>query len=736
MVRIDMLTLINGTWMTISRYRFSLFAKARFAKARFAKARFARARLQPTDRGSICGGVGRWPDRLARMLCLLSAICVAPAAVASAAIGVAQDQIQLTVVLRDGSVLAVQADNRSFEWKTVADDGSISLRDVELSNLKQLVLTKNPGSQQVAEIRRLVSDLASERYVDRHRAEKRLMAEGQPFLTVIQQQSSHKEPEVRYRVSRILNQLSRTKRTNTNPVALEFDKLLLGEGEKLDGDVVDWTLQCRWQGNDLELDRSQIHSIFGQMPEELVASAPGPVPFRVRSLIRDDLFFAEDGSLRADLVQSDFETGPHGEVMVNDKTVDVGDYFSFLGCLTRCETNNGRVIISGFRFKESRSSRNSIANIFPHPETGKDIRYQGVMRIEFCLPQHPHIPAAVKRVGMFLEIVAPQHTIVEAYDAADHLIGVTQTGRQRSSFVGFDSDIPIAHLKVRANQYITTESLNRDFAVDDICFSTPAVAPQLNRSKYYTVVTDDGQRILANSVELTDNHVLLGALTIGQNELKLPLNQVRWLVAPHSKIVRPQEGYSVMTRDGSVVHCTAGMQLEMAALSDIKLSDNDIAGIWQAALPARYVNATDFQHGDVVVARPLNRVALQSAALDATASLLEVELDGASNLQQAMIDDEQDLLIAEATKSDLGIEEAATAMSLDSDVTVWFHAPPIPAGGVGMLRTTDGQQFVLGGEFGFVLQKLSSDAVVIAKDERAFSIKLNQIRAIRFSDDP
>ncbi len=650
----------------------------------------------------------------------------------------AQETLELSVQMRDGTVLQVQADDSRLDWNTVSTDGTITQKQVSLSEISSLELAKSPASKQVADIRRLVTELANDSYTKRHQAEKQLITIGKPFQTIIQQAIDHKEAEVRYRVLRILKQLEKTPKSNDIKAAIEFDKLVLSDGSSFEGDVVDWSLTCTWHGNAMSLDRTNIFTIHRVQPSELSPVLLTSDAASVTPLIRDTKFFTDDGVLKSGMVQAAFQKGPNGEELVTDKKIPVDEYFAFLGCLFNCEKQDGRVIISGFRFKQSRSKKNSIGNYYLSPETGKDVRYKGVLRIDFCLPNQASIPATVEAVGMFLEIVVPKHTMIEAYNSAGHIIGVTQSARKRNSFVGLDSNVPIAYIKVRANEYLELGpeegELNRDFAVDDLCYSQPKLAVDINRSSNYVIVTKRGERVLAGSIQLTGSTLFMRDLTSGHDELSIPNDQVHWIVGPEKlETALLNKGVYVMTTDGSVVHCNTAMQLELSSQSNIKIGESDIVGIWGAAGTARYPQSGDFAQGSVVVVRPINRVATNDAKLYMADASVDIALIDAINFEQGLIDNDEIAIKSSAVPKNLGLDDdemASIDLTEDRQSTIWFKPPVQRKQGTGLLRTYDGQQFVLNGEFGFKLDSVSQDSVSISHGDDTISFPLEKIKAL------
>ncbi|MGI9519686.1 MAG: hypothetical protein ACR2NP_21715, partial [Pirellulaceae bacterium] len=219
-------------------------------------------------------------------------------------------------------------------------------------------------------------------------------------------------------------------------------------------------------------------------------------------LITDAAEFFEDGLAKEGYTHIGFERDALGAETPRDRELDVEATFVYAGARIRCLTHFGRVVVSGYKFRNSISEGRSLGNYFVDPETGKRISYQGVMRIDFCVPQDGTAGATVNKVGLFTEIVIPEHTIVEAYNASGHRIAVTQSTGERTSFMAFDSSQPISYLLVACNHYLDIEKLNKDFAIDDLVFDELVVDPGHRLVMESTVVRGDGTEETGEAAEL------------------------------------------------------------------------------------------------------------------------------------------------------------------------------------------------------------------------------------------
>lgn len=651
--------------------------------------------------------------------------------------------------------MRVTAPDSSFEWKTVAADGTITQNEFKVSDIKSLKFTVSPASDEVARIRGLVAQLASDDYRERHAAERTLLDEGKPFEKVIEQAQDHKEPEVRYRVDRILSHLKKKKQDNVTRFSIDFDILELKDGRTLEGDIGDWALKGTWNDIEVALDRSNCHLVMDQLPFRTWSETDAETTtVKSRSIFDEFEIFNQQqledekiivGEIKEGYELASFDKGARGEKMVSDRDFDVGNLFIHRGCLLSCETHNGIVVISGYKFKKSRSRQRSIGNFYVEPQKKKKTSYQGVMRIDFCIPGNGQVPATVNLAGVFTEIVIPEHTMMEAYNAAGHVIGLTYSARDKTSFLAVRSHEPIAYLKVSANHHLNVEKLNKDFAIDDLSYTPPVAAPELNftdlageGATQIVVVTRDNQRLLAKSIQFNAAEAKLDveSVTEGIADFSVPLDQVVWISMPQSRTINPpaDDGVYVMLTDGSVLHCRFEQSLVSTLNPELEIETDSIIGIWNSNAVCRYPQHDDFEHGSVVAVRPLNRIAFQGGEFDWNNGRFDYQLEDARNIKQAMLSDETPTLTEVALIAHLGIPEnepdPGNIFFDESDISVWKSEPPVRAPGTGLLRTNDGQQFVLGGESGFELGDLDGDKLSVSRGLTSVTFALSDIHTL------
>ncbi len=683
-----------------------------------------------------------FPGLRRRAACWLSAVLAlvaGPALPIVARAGGQSDDPSFYLQMRDGGIIQASSAEQAIVWKSVAIDGEVTRSDIQLSQIRSLQLAETPASVQVAEIRRLVNELADDDYHKRHLAEQQLGVEGLPFVTIIEQFRNHSEPEARYRIARVLKRLKTETDNSQVPAVIQFDRLETLDGRTLEGDIGDWSFRGTWRNYPVEGNRGNCSGLAVDSPVRLDATPPDASrPIRVNPVISAD-HFIDDTAPRPGIRMATFETGNNDVTLVKEIKEPVEQMFSFLGCLLRCETENGNVIISGYKFKKGISRLNSVSNLYRDPESGKMTRYSGVMRIEFCLPGQPMIPAGVTAAGLGTEIVAPEHTVVQAWNSAGHVVGLTWSASERNSFMGFDSNTEIAWLTVSANEFLQVDKLNRDFAVDDLCFTQPlfyadVVHPDPGAS-LSAIVTRDGNRVLARSVAFSpDGQSVEANVTTGAaGSVSIPVADIRSITGhyPESAATESLPGLSVMTQDGSVLHVNpAG--LTAVDSPDQVLPAGEVIGYWKPDQPARYPNPDDFRHGSLVVVQPLERVALDGV-IDWTAGTVDFDLTNGKTIRQSPGPGGDPFEISEAIPA--GIRRAGAGAHPVTDFSnVWLAPPVNRASGTGLLRTADGQQFVLGGSSGFQLQELQGDRVSVGRAGHSLAFSMADVVVLQFPE--
>ena len=151
--------------------------------------------------------------------------------------------VMRTVEFRDGTVIQVELPDDPIQWHTAAENGEITKQVVDWPQLKSLYLVSTPPLERLAEIRRLLDMLASNRYAARVEAHRGLIEKGVQFrrlLEVVKETTS--DPEVRWRLDKVLHTLP----SNVDTIQFRYDLLQLSDGRQLEGDVGPWSPKAKF----------------------------------------------------------------------------------------------------------------------------------------------------------------------------------------------------------------------------------------------------------------------------------------------------------------------------------------------------------------------------------------------------------------------------------------------------------------------------------------------------------
>jgi hypothetical protein len=691
-----------------------------------------------------------------------------------------EDSVSVEVRFRNGTVLRTVAPDSLVPFRQVSDTGEISEMSLSLSEIQHIRLTTSTAGELVAGILRLVDQLNDQSFHIRNSAETQLVERGLPYVTLLEQHARFAEPEGKYRLARVLDHLKNDRDDKRLPSVLEFDRLDMVDGRVMEGDLGQLDFGFSWRGQQLKTDRSHCQVIvIAKSPMESTSGPPAAIADRLLTSIENFLTANEP---RPGTKFINFET-INGNVAISSQLKEpVDNLFDRYGARFSSDNPGGTVIVSGYKFKQGVSRQNSICTLYVDPGTGKSVKYKGPLRIRFCEPDHPSMPAAVHSVGANMEIVDKGKTVLEAFNSAGHVIGTVMSSKDRSSFLGISSRVPIVALRASHNYYLFPDTRNDDFAIDDLCFEEPAPAPELNPvaagNGDFVVVSRNRDRMAIGAPQF-EGVALNASLTMAHTEqpFSLPLEEIEWLLGPQTQLpaCEHSDRRAVMLADGSVVHVPQE-GLASLANSELVLDPAGIIGGWNASVFARYPTQSDFEKGNVVVALPLHRVVGQGS-IDWNADNLTLQLDKSTTLRQAMPDHELfqaekptipadlaavtvpmnlcDLARQAAAHSQWAAASKGNSKSADkqnnkaddspeepeiaemtlriSEISnVWLAAPPEREAGTGLLRLNDGQQFVLGGKSGFVFKSISTDEVVIGHGEHVLRFPMSNLHALQF----
>ena len=438
--------------------------------------------------------VGRWLCKLAFALSL-PVLLVLPATTCAVA-----ENFQLS--LDGGSVITVDVADITIDWTDVTENGDMTKRSVPFSDVKQLLLSKAPASKQVAEVRRYLSLLGSDEYLERENAEEKLSDPdiGGRFKSLIKIRSEKGSFEVRYRIKRILGRLDDI----ADLPSSEFDRLTLKDGSVFEGDAGDLTINCNFRGNKSSFKRDDLRLISTPIapPKPLAADEKIEVRMFHKHEDIDDKGEKVPYFYRDDQVLVDFNNAPNGAELV--RYAEINETFVPFG-LRLDSTTKGYMGISGYPFKFAPLpvSDNSICvteTIGTYPK-----RFKGVAELRFCLPNQAAVPAGVFEVGLFIaRINHSRDFLLEAYNVDGELLASVESTDQSCVFSGVKANEPITKVRILSNPYLfrIDRSIDEDFAIDSVCFSPPVPVSTPTDSRPGVIRLKNGD--LLRGIEISD----------------------------------------------------------------------------------------------------------------------------------------------------------------------------------------------------------------------------------------
>ena len=627
---------------------------------------------------------------------------------------------EFQISLLGGSVITVKVDQASFRWTNVLANGEMTEEQVEFSEIEQLALSDSPASEQVAEVRRLLSLLESPDYLERQMAEEQLSDSeiAGTFQSIIKAQSEHPNYEVRYRVGRILDKLESGDADGTRS---EFDQLILKDGTRKKGDAGDFKLNCRYRNLNLSFARKDLNLI--SVPVSLAAVESD------NALVQVKMFHDHAGNFfQPGQTTIEFETAPNGVELA--RNTDVSETFTPFGLRLGTE-QVGYVGISGYGFKFSLPPKSNSICVFETLGTyNKPKRFKGVMEMSFCLPNRKSVPAGVNEFGLFMaRVLHSRDFIMEAYNAAGQILATVESTDQACVFAGVKSNELIARVRVLSNPYLfrLDRNIDEDYAVDNICFSQP-VPIKTSRGEGKAILRlRNGDLIQGNAISIVDPDSISIEMSDGDpiTVALFEIESVRFNVA-QSDGDNQDNQWMAMLNDRSTLIVEPGKTFASTMFPHLKFRPEELLGFWSSRNSARFPEATDFASGKQVMVFPTCRIATDQVEFLNTGYRWK---KSAKKIEQPLnTRDEKD---DEDPTPDINSVDYETSWP-ENVPTIWTNPPKTPRAGTGRLELVDGQQLTLGINSGFSMEKLDKRTATVSIAGRKTKIPIEQIISIEF----
>jgi hypothetical protein len=550
-----------------------------------------------------------------------------------------------------------------------------------LSQIKQLRFVLTPATEQVAQVRRLLSRLGAASYQDREEAQKELLDRGARFLEIFRQTLPRTTDfEVRWRLKEIIETFEKR---GDEPELLgnDYDELRLNgdQTSELHGDVGNWTIETEYRGVKLTLTRANVLSLRNDTIRlDLLAEPPVVSVERIPN-DEDELFPAE-------VTRIDFDRGPRGEAI--PAGTNISETYVPLGAIFSSSFKESYVAIEPYNVG-GRSGGRCAATHNP--------LYQGILTVRFCKPGNARIPAGVKCVGFWTSHIAPDGTALQAFDAGGRRLAEIKTVRSQRDFLAIRTNIPIAYIRV-----VPDEDIDPDFAIDDLVFDTPKTLSEAGDPDHYSVVLRSGERLHSTSLEVQSDQLILKDLTIGIPEMRIPTDELAVLVPPHN--MPPDVGQEprcfVRTADGSVFRARSDGGLKLDRFAELPIDANRLVALWGA---------------ETILEEPAED------AWPAEGAVMIVGHDDYVRLSQWKLGD---AWIEADFQGDPGSHTYANSP------VVWFRKAEQREKESGLLRTTVGEEIVLGTPDGFSLKSWSLEGVTVARGDKDWMIGMGEVQSL------
>ena len=595
------------------------------------------------------------------------------------------DSLQL--LYTDGRLISAEVATESFEWTHVSDSGVSTIKTIRLSDIRELILTETPAAKQIAEIRQLIEQLDSGEYRLRQEAEEKLSNPelSASYLDLIQRNANDPRLEVRFRLGRILDRLT-DKRVQAN---MSFDKLVLKNGESMEGDAGDFEWAGKFRGRSIKIRRNELTSVkVGSAASAGRVDVKSPAETVSVTLYHTHEEFAADKSLRV----VDFSSDPSGnKLIIGD---DVSNVFLPWG-LKFDDSGKGYVGIPPFYIKEPKPTevKKPLIAKFNRKPGLNGMPYKGMISFEFCMPNQPSIPAGVYRFGTFIATVdSPRSFIVEAFDREGGLVGTveakkTKTSVSKCDFLGIESTIPIHRIQIRSNPYLyrVDNNVDEDYALDTFYFSKPVLVGFPVREAMNGVVLRDGTRLIGNVSLKAPNEVGVASDDFGQLKFKLDeVGEIGFGKVPARKL----KTWMATLADGSTLVVEPSRDFKSSLLN--RSVNDSLLCLFNSSNPKRYPVEGDFKQGKNVLVYPTCRIPVTK--LKMTESGFAWSKNATKLLQP--VDEESPLGVPgkDPTPQVWRVDYETT--TADNLPTLWFGPPKSPP--TGYVRLTDGQTLSLG----------------------------------------
>ena len=676
---------------------------------------------------------------------------------------------QFQLEYRDGTLITSEFIGSTLMWTDVTEFGQMKKQPIDVARIVSLTLTKEPASNQLSDIFKLIAQLDSEDFFTREEAEQQLRRTGKRFRSLIAKYDTLETMDGNYRLKRVLSSMRVSSKSKSE---ITLDVLTLDDGTKLTGDAGNENLQFSINGKTVEVDRKNLAKI---------SRANGKLVTRpeLRSFVETKLFHDHEPFMQGrDLKLVDFEHRPDGTPLSELEKNITGQFVDF-GLVLGTEFPMGCVGVSG-KFEVEGGDKPTGGNSVCVYQSKLRLRnrFQGVMEITFCQPGKQNIPHGVKDFGLFIANVNhSRDVLVEAYDSMDRLIGICESNDEPCTFCGISSSIPIARIRVLSNPWVLTarrialEAMKRselpadkallmekkfissmvkvdgDFAVDSIMYSAPVPIDSVRKERHF--FSRNGDMIVANWMRVFDSErIELNSRFIDLMSVNLSqANTVALRATPKmsSLQMKSRRTWMAMLRDNSMLEWDPASPLRSATLKQ-DLSRDDVIAIWPSEKRPHMPLSGDFDSGKNVLVYPGCRIATPAVELSksgfrwtgGTVRMEDLHEVNDKKVAQRKIDVPDRVVPRKAVAVVTPDADPGEAVySFDTKLlaefetpTIWFEKPTSMLASQGALRLDNGEVLVYGPDSLTELKSLDRKQVVLTFRGNEVVIPISKIISI------
>ena len=686
---------------------------------------------------------------------LIACVCV----LLTPAISEPIEDSQFQLEYRDGTLITSEFTEAQLMWTNVSEFGQTKKQPVDIRHIVSLTLTEEPVGDQLSAILKLVGQLDSEDYLTREEAEHKLRKTGRRFKSLITKYDTLETVDGTYRLKRVLSGWRGASKLQNGGISLDILKLDDGRAlTTLTGDAGTNNLQLVVNGKEIAVDRKLLAKIT-RANKALVTRPDSRLSVETK-LFHDHAKFMEGRKLK--LV--DFEHKPDGTPLrVKDKNIN--EQFVNFGLVLGTEYPMGCVGVSGYNFKAGDKPPGDNSVCVYKSRTRLRDEYEGVMEITFCQPGKRNVPHGVKDFGLFLaNVTHSRDMLVEGYDSLDRLIAVCESNDEPCTFCGISSSIPIAKIRVVSNPWVlaarrqtlnemrasdlagdkkllsnksfilSSAKVDKDFAADNILFSTPVPIDSVRKGPHYQ--SRNGDMLLANWMRVFDkDRIEFGSRHI--NLMNVSLSQANTLTlkaTPKTSVqqLKKRRTWMAMLRDNSVLEWSADTPLRSGTLKR-DLSRDDVIAIWPSFKSPQLPLAGDFEGGAHVLVYPGCRITTPKVEIDKTG----FRWTGGTVRQEDLHEVNDQKVNQHKTDVPDRITPRKTSYDFNSKSfvdfetpTIWFNKPTSILASQGVLKLDNGEILVYGPDALFQLESIDRKEAVLTIGGSNIVIPISKIISI------